>query len=130
VRGVVKKIDGVRDVNVSLKEGLATIQFGPDNSVKVEQIWKGVRDNGFTPRESVINALGSVSLRGDSTLITVGGSGETFLAIDASGSAGRVSELRRLGTGAHVSFAGDLGMAPPKATASPLVVRLRSFTRR
>ena len=130
MRGVVKKIDGVHDVNVSLKEGAATIQFAPDNSVKLEQIWKGVRDNGFTPRGSTIRALGTLTLRGDTTLITISGSLDTFLALDADGSAGRVSELRRLGTGARVSFVGDLGMAPKEPSNSSLVLRLRSFMSR
>jgi copper chaperone CopZ len=129
VRGVVKKIDGVRDVNVSLKEGAASIQFAPDNTVKLAQIWKGVRDNGFTPRESTIRALGTLTLRGDTTLIMISGSQDTLLALDADGSAGRVSDLRKLGTGAHVSFVGDLGMAPKEASNSSLVLRLRSFMR-
>ena len=129
MRGVVKKIDGVRDANVSMKEGAATIQFTPNNSVKLAQIWKGVRDNGFTPRASTIRAVGTVTLRGDTALITIGGSQDTFLALDADNSAGRVSELRRLGTGARVSFVGDLGDAPTKPKDSPLVLRLSSFTR-
>jgi copper chaperone CopZ len=45
----VGKIDGVRDVKVSLNEGRATIQFAAANRVSIEQVRKAIRANGFAP---------------------------------------------------------------------------------
>jgi hypothetical protein len=127
VRVVLKKIDGVRDANVSLKEGVATIVFTPENRVKIAQIWKGVRDNGFTPRGATIRAAGVIAVRGDSVVITVSGSEDTLLTRDAVDAPGRVAELAKLGSGARVVITGQLPEAPSKPGELQLTLAIKSF---
>lgn len=124
VRGGLKKIEGVRDANVSLKEGVATIAFTPDNRVRLAQVWKVVRDNGFTPRASTIRADGVVAIRGDAVVITIAGSDESFIADNADSARDRVAELRALGAGARVRIEGDLGEAPDKAREGAIRLRI------
>lgn len=56
----VKRIAGVESVSVSLNEGLATIRLKPGNSVRLEQVWQSVKDNGFTPREAKVAVRGEL----------------------------------------------------------------------
>ena len=126
MRGGLRKIEGVREANVSLKEGVATIAFTPDNRVRVAQVWKVVRDNGFTPRSSTIRAAGVVTIRGDSVLVTVTGSEESFVAQNADAARDRVAELRALGAGARVRVEGDFGEAPDKLRNAVARLRIRS----
>ena len=126
MRGVLKKIDGVQDANVSLKEGVATIQFAPQNRVKIAQIWKGVRDNGFTPRVASIRAAGVVAVRGDSVLFTISGSDDAFLMQDNADVPGQVAELAKLGTGARVVINGELPEGPGKPGAVPATLVIKS----
>lgn len=130
MRGVVKKIDGVRDANVSLKQGIATIHFAPSNRVKVAQVWKAVRDNGFTPRASTVVAIGVIAVRGDAVVFTVGGSEDSFVLQDGPGATGRVAELRRLGSGVRVQVSGQLPEAPTKLGNALMILRVESFVAR
>ena len=130
MRGVVRKIDGVRDANVSLKDGIATIHFAPTNRVRVAQIWKAVRDNGFTPRSSRIRALGTVSVRGDTAIFTIGGSEDAFVLQDAASAPGRVAELRKLGPRVVVEISGELSDAPAKGRDTRVTLRVKSFALR
>lgn len=129
MRGVVRKIDGVRDANVSLKQGVATIHFTPTNRVKIAQIWKAVRDNGFTPRASTLRAVGVISLRGDTVIFTVTRSEDVFVLEDASNALGSVAALRNLGPPARVELTGQLPEAPAKSGDAHLVLRVQSFNR-
>ena len=130
MRGVVRKIDGVRDANVSLKQGVATIHFAPSNRVKVAQIWKAVRDNGFTPRASTVRALGIISVRGDTTIFTIPTSEDSFVLEDAPGVVDRVAELRRLGPAARVEVTGLLTEAPSRPGDRRIRLRAQSFVAR
>lgn len=130
MRGVVKKIDGVREANVSLKQGVATIHFAPTNRVKVAQIWTAVRDNGFTPRVSTVRALGLISVRGDTVVFTISGSEDAFVLQDAPNAFGRVAELRRLGPAVRVEVSGQLPEARAKPGDARMILRVQSFAAR
>ena len=115
---------------MSLKEGVATVAFTPDNRVRVAQVWKVVRDNGFTPRASIIRAAGTATTRGDTVLFTVTGSEESFVGENADATRDRVAELRALGAGARVRVEGDLGEAPDKPRETAVRLRVRSIETR
>ena len=115
---------------MSLKEGVATITCTPDNRVRAAQVWKVVRDNGFTPRASTIRAAGTVAIRGDTVLFTVAGSDEPFVVQNADPTRDRVAELRALGDGARVRVQGDLGNAPDKPGQAAARLRVRSIETR
>jgi copper chaperone CopZ len=129
VRVVVGKIDGVRDVTVSLEQGLATIQFAPTNRVSVEQIRKAIRSNGFTPRAAEVRVAGLLVERGDTLALRVPGSEESFVLQDAAGAMGQVASLRRLPSGTRVVLSGQLPDASRGSRRAPkTVLGVRSFT--
>jgi len=51
-----KKIDGVKDVSISLNKGLATIELKPGNHVTIDDIKRVIEKNGFTPKETRVIA--------------------------------------------------------------------------
>ena len=51
-----EKIPGVASVKVSLKDGLATLELKPGNTVSVEQVREAVTKDGFTPKEATVTA--------------------------------------------------------------------------
>jgi len=67
-----QKVDGVQSVQVSLKEGLTTLELRPDNKVTLAQLRTVFKNNGFVSKEVQVIARGSV--RSDGFDVT--GSGE------------------------------------------------------
>ena len=128
MRVVVGKIDGVRDVKVSLEDGVATIHFAPANRVSVEQVRKAIRSNGFTPRAAEIHVAGLLVHRGDTLSLRIPGSEESYVLQDAAGAAGQVASLRRLPAGARVVLKGQLPdpSRRPTGLAQP-ALHVRSF---
>ena len=61
VRGALKKISGVESVEVSLNKGLATMKLAPGNTVRLDQVWDTIKNNGFTTKETRVVARGEVS---------------------------------------------------------------------
>ena len=129
VRGSLRKIEGIRDAKVSLKEGMATVQFAAVNGVKVAQVWKAVRDNGFTPRESTIRARGAIVGRGDTLTFVVDGSAEVFVLRDLATSEGRVAALRELPAGHRVEVTGELPQGSATQGKGPVVLHVSTFQR-
>jgi len=60
VRVAVQKIEGVDAVEVSLNRGIVEIRLKPENGVSLEQVREAIRVNGFTPKEALIRARGTV----------------------------------------------------------------------
>jgi len=122
VRVAVKKIPGVREATVSLKDGVAHVAFAPDNGVKLARLWKVVRDNGFTPRSASLVVAGSLVARGDTLWLAVGGSGDVFV-LQATGA--ELAALRGQPAGAALRLRGDVpeGAARANAAKPPLMVR-------
>ena len=73
-----KKIAGVESAKVSLNEGKATIQLKPVNAVRLEQVRKAVKEQGFTPRDAKVVAVGDLTLSGGKLQFRVSGSNEVF----------------------------------------------------
>ena len=125
MRGGIRKVEGVRDVRVSLNEGLATIQFAERNRARIEQIWKVVRDNGFSPRAATITAVGTLRTRGDTVEIVIGGSSESLRLAEAPTVPGQLSELKRRNPSGQVHVLGDV-VADLRGRV-PDVLLIRSF---
>ena len=128
MRVAVKKIEGVAEATVSLKDGMATIQFAATNRVKVARIWKAVRDNGFTPRQAAIEVDGTVAMRGDSLTLVVGGSGDVFHLQAAPGAEAALGAVRARGAGARLRVAGDIAQTSAKTPVTTPILRVRSAT--
>jgi hypothetical protein len=80
-----QKIQGVESVNVSLNQGLASIRLHPDNRVQLEQIVRVVTNNGFTPKEAKIAAVGSFLSTEGKLRFQIAGTDQIFDVIFDSG---------------------------------------------
>jgi copper chaperone CopZ len=127
VRVVVGKIDGVRSVKVSLKEGVATIQFAPSNRATVAKIRDAIRSNGFSAREAEVQVAGSLVQRGDALALVIPGTDEVFFLQDAPGVAAMVAELRRRGSNARVVLTGQIPAPGARRAGAPARLLVRSF---
>ena len=67
-----QKVEGVQNVQVSLKEGLTVLELRDGNHVTLEQLRKVIKNNGFVSKEAEAVAKGTV--RG--TAFEVSGTGE------------------------------------------------------
>jgi copper chaperone CopZ len=128
VRVVVSKIEGVQSVKVSLKEGVATIQFAPSNRVTVARIREAIRSNGFTAREAEVRVAGSLVARGDTLTLVVPGTNQVFLLEDAPGATGTLAELRRRAPNTRVVLSGQVPRARPRGARASDRMLVRSFT--
>ena len=54
-----RKVDGVQNVTVSLKEGLTTLELRADNKVTMAQLRLVIKNNGFVSKEAQIIARGT-----------------------------------------------------------------------
>lgn len=73
-----KKLEGVESVKVSLEQGLATIRLKPGNSVRLAEIRRAVKEQGFTPKGAQISAVGDVTSSAGKLWFRVGGSDEQY----------------------------------------------------
>jgi copper chaperone CopZ len=74
----VKKVNGVRSVDVSLKDGKAAIRFTPTSTGKYGDVRGGIEKNGFVVREAQMRVRGKVHKGVAGMQFIVSGSGETF----------------------------------------------------
>jgi copper chaperone CopZ len=124
---VVGKIEGVRSVKVSLKEGLAMIQLAPANRVTLSRIREAIRSNGFAAREAEVQVAGSLVLRGDTLMLVVPGTDDVFVLEDAPGTVGVLAELRRRHPSARVILTGQVPGPKPREPRGPERMLVRSF---
>ena len=127
MRVAVEKIDGVRSVTVSLKDGLAEIRLAPVNDVTLARIREAVRRNGFTAREAEVRIAGSLVRRGDTLTLVVPGTEDVFVLQDAPGSAGIVAQLRRRDPSQPVVLAGQVPAPRSRRSGGPERLLIRSI---
>jgi len=128
VRVVVGKIEGVRSVKVSLKDGVATIQFAPVNRVTVARIREAIRGNGFMARDAEVRVAGSLVQRGDTPTLVIPETGEAFLLEEAPGAPGVLRALRRQDPRQRVELAGRIPGPKGRNDRGPLRLVVRSYS--
>ena len=72
MRVAMQRVEGVQNVQVSLKDGLTVLDLRPENKVTLAQLRAVIKKNGFVSKDAQVTARGDVS--GDS--FTVRGTGE------------------------------------------------------
>lgn len=127
MRVAVEKIEGVTSAAVSLKEGMATIQFAPSNSVRTEQIRQAIRSNGFTPKEAEIRVAGALLHRADTLLLAVPGTEERFMLQDDPAIAAQLDALRQLGPNERATIIGQVPAPEGRSGKSSRMLLVRSF---
>lgn len=74
----VRKLEGVQSVDVSLNEGVATMELTAVNSITIEQLRSAIRDQGFSPRETTLTLSAEIQSRGDGFVAVLPGSQVTY----------------------------------------------------
>ena len=74
-----KKVEGVKKLEIKVNEGTAEITVKKDETLSIEAVEKAVRDGGFTPRGISVTVTGRLAERDGRTMLTISGSEETFL---------------------------------------------------
>lgn len=59
-----QKVDGVQSVQVSLKEGVTTLELRADNKITLSQLRLVIKNNGFVSKEVQVVARGSFGANG------------------------------------------------------------------
>lgn len=70
----IQRMPGVKSVDVSLKKGLLEIVLVPGNTVKMSDLRKRIRENGFRPMEATVTAKGEFN----GSKFEVSGSDESY----------------------------------------------------
>jgi len=109
-----QKVEGVTAVNVTLKEGRATLTLKPGNTVTLSELRRVIERNGFTPQGAAVVAEAE-EIRSDARQfqVRVTGANEVFTISPTTKDAVR-SDLQRYG-GRKVVIE---GVVPPQKTAS------------
>ena len=76
MRVSIKAINGVDDVNVSLKQGLATVTMKPGNAATLKQLHDAVAKNGFTMKQTQVTVAGQLVNDGGKLRLKVSGTSD------------------------------------------------------
>jgi copper chaperone CopZ len=79
VRVALKGVNGVESVDVSLNKGLATVTLKGGNTVTMKQLQAAITRNGYSTKQSLVTAIGELSLQENRWLFRVSGSNEEFI---------------------------------------------------
>ena len=76
MRVAMQKVDGVREVRVSLKDGLTVLDLKPSNRVTLVKLREIIKNNGFVSKDAAIVAAGTETTTGATSVFDVSGTGE------------------------------------------------------
>jgi hypothetical protein len=79
VRVALKSVNGVDLVDVSLNKGLATVTLKDGNTVTIKQLQAAIVRNGYSTKQSLVTAIGQLSLKDNQWILHVSGSNEEFI---------------------------------------------------
>jgi copper chaperone CopZ len=79
VRVALKAVSGVDSVDVSLNKGLATVTLKDGNTVTIKQLQAAIVRNGYSTKQSLVTAIGQLSLKDNGWLLHISGSNEEFV---------------------------------------------------
>jgi copper chaperone CopZ len=123
---LVKRIDGVESVDVSLKEGAATVKLKPGNHVTVDEVRDAIRKNGFTPKDADVTIAGKVVERNGKPALAVSGSDLVYLLGQSSEAKGKAEELQKQ-IGRDVIVKGHLPESSGKVS-EPQTLEVRGYS--
>jgi copper chaperone CopZ len=128
VRVAVQKIEGVESVDVSLKRAVADIRLRPGNHVSLEQLGQLVKSNGFTPKEAMVTAVGTLLERSGKPALELGPNVVLLISSDRSEPGAYKQLTDMLGSRKQASLE-IVGVVESK-TDSPASVAVRSVRAR
>ena len=84
MRVAVRKLDGVESVDVSLERASVTIGLRPGNRITLPQLRQIIRNNGFTAKDAIVTAIGTVIERGGKPALSVTGTDVVWVLASAN----------------------------------------------
>ena len=72
MRVAMQKVEGVKSVTVSLKEGVTVLELQEGNAVTLARIRTEIKNNGFVSKDAIVTARGAIT----GTTFEVRGTGE------------------------------------------------------
>jgi copper chaperone CopZ len=96
VRVAVQKLDGVESVDVSLQRAVADIRLRRGNAVTLDRLRDIVKNNGFTPRDATVSAVGRLVDRGGKPAIEIAPNQALLLTADSKQPAAYTTATERL----------------------------------
>ncbi|MDQ6663299.1 MAG: heavy-metal-associated domain-containing protein [Acidobacteriota bacterium] len=114
VNVAIKKIPGVESVDVSLNKGSAGVKLKPGNTVRIEQLWDTVRNNGFSAKDTGVVVRGEIVVANGKPRLNVSGLNQSYAIDGFQQYAGRAVTVE--GT-----------MTPPKDKKSEAVLRVKTI---
>lgn len=112
------KLDGVETADVSLNDGRVTVGFRAENAVTIAQLRRAIRDQGFSPRESVVTLSAEIEIREGRLVAVVPGSRAIYELTAEEGNSARL----RSAVGTSIAIRGRLGADEDDATPTELTV--------
>jgi copper chaperone CopZ len=113
-------LDGVADVTVSLNEGKAVVTFASDSAVGLGEIQDIIRNNGFTPKDATIRAIGALSRQNNRLLLVTG---PIQYALVSTNSDDTWAKLKSLPNGTRVDIRGHV----PENSPEPMRIQVTAF---
>lgn len=105
------RLPGVETVNVRLNQGKVFLTLAPGNRVTIEQLRARIRDNGFTPKEAYIRAVGRLIFREDRMELVIAPA--TVLRLTSETERGLLwDKLKKAEPGATAEIAGRIAQDP------------------
>ena len=114
------KLPGATKVDVSLNEGKATIEFGPDAPTTFSQVHAVIVNGGFTPKDAVVTVAGRITDEGGQ-LFLVANADERYRLVFPQGETGAA-----LKAGSSVTVLGGI-QAETGADAVPSITVEKVF---
>ena len=79
LRGRLSKVKGVGDINIAVKEGIATLTSEGEKSLEIADLERIVERAGFSAEEITIVAVGKIGELGGSDIFQINGSEVIFI---------------------------------------------------
>lgn len=108
-----EKLEGVKDVTVSLNEGYAAVSLTPRNAITLEKIQQVIRENGFTPKDATVVVSGTIAHSSDHQLVLSAGPGQEYPLSAAPDSSTAWQTLQTLPVGTTVNIKAHVGEGEP-----------------
>jgi copper chaperone CopZ len=113
VENRMKRMDGARNVTLSLNRGNTTAEFTPESGVTLKEIRDAIRKGGFDAREATLRLTGTLNREGETWTVILP-TGEKF-QLDQYEHVISVNELEQH-TGREITLTGHVekGYSPPE----------------
>ena len=124
VRVALTSVNGVDKVDVSLNQGLATVDLKPGNNVTMKQLQAAITKNGFVTKQSTVVVWGTLRSDSGKLGLEVANTGEMYELVPETSPAG--NDSRHALVGKLVMVTGTIPEIPANKVAT--VIHYRTIT--